>query len=79
MVIATATSRDGDDSFFLFFSSDASNVLVPMRARDVERGEEEACFESLKNRLKETCGLFVASVPGLIINLNQGNISFSIN
>lgn len=40
MVIATATSRDGDDSFFLFFSGDASNVLVPMRARDVERREE---------------------------------------
>lgn len=42
VVIATATSRDGDDSFFLFFfSGDASNVLVPMRARDVERREEE--------------------------------------
>lgn len=43
VVIATATSRDGDDSFFLFFffSSDASNVLVQMRARDVERREEE--------------------------------------
>lgn len=41
MVIATATSRDGDDfSFFLLFFGDAPNVLVLMRARDVERREE---------------------------------------
>lgn len=40
VVIATAMRRDGDDSFFLFFSGDASNVLVPMRVRDVERREE---------------------------------------
>lgn len=37
MVIATATSRDGDD----FFCGDAPNVLVLRRATHVKRKEEE--------------------------------------